>query len=164
MPRFLARLLPLLLFSAALYADSSPLNLHWADLPRAITGKSVTVNLKDGSSVKADVTSVEPTALAVVVAKKGRMSIPRETIASVSFVGLHKRGRILGTTLGVVGGLAAGGLVALASSDISFFGPSHPNHAGQAAGVALMVGIPIAGYYIGKSFDRELVRITILPD
>ena len=150
MAHFLARLFTLLAFSALLYADSSPLKLQWADLPRAITRKSVTVELKDGSSVKARVTSVEPTALAVVVAKKGQMSIPRENIAGVSFIGMHKRGRIIGTTLGIAGGLIAGSLVAVAAS-----GP---------AGVALMVAGPIAGYYAGKHADRELVRITILPD
>src|SRR5258708_29614919 len=101
MLRFPARLLTLVVFSATLYADSSPLNLRWADLPRALPGKSVTVNLKDGSSVKTKVISVEPSALAVVVRKKDQMSIARENIAAVSFIGLHKRGRIIGTTTGV---------------------------------------------------------------
>ena len=150
MTRFYARLCAPLIFAASLYADSSPLNLRWADLPPAITGKSVTVGMKDGSSMKAKVTSVEPTALAVEVAKQGQTSIPREKIASVSFIGMHKRGRIIGTTLGIAGGLLAGGLVAVGANG--------------GAGVGLMVGIPVAGYFIGKHADRELVRITILPD
>ena len=65
MTRCYARLCTSLLFAASLYADSSPLNLRWADLSPAITGKSVTVDMKDGSSMKAKVTSVEPAALAV---------------------------------------------------------------------------------------------------
>jgi len=28
----------------------------------------------------------------------------------------------------------------------------------------LLSGLPVAGYFIGESLDRELVRITILPD
>lgn len=150
MTRIYPRLLTLLIFAASLYADSSPLNLRWADLPPALTGKSVTVEMKDGSSVKAKVTSVEPTALAVAATKQGQMSIPRENIAGVSFIGMHKRGRIIGTTLGIAGGLFVGSLVALGASG--------------AAGAALMVGFPVAGYFIGRNSDRELVRITILPD
>ena len=150
MTRFYALLCTSLIFAASLYADSSPLNLRWADLPQAITGKSVTVEMKDGSSMKAEVTSVEPTALAVVVPKKGQTSIPRENIAGVSFIGMHKRGRIIGTTLGIAGGLLAGGLVAVGANG--------------GAGVGLMVGMPVAGYFIGRHSDRELVRITILPD
>lgn len=113
--------------------------------------------MKDGSGVKTKVTSVEPSVLAVVISsdahpiyKKGQMSIPRENIAGVSFIGLHKRGRIIGTTLGVAGGLIAGSLVVVGASG--------------AAGIELMLGFPIAGYFIGKHADRELVRITILPD
>ncbi len=150
MTRFYALLCTSLIFAASLYADSSPLNLRWADLPQAITGKSVTVGLKDGSSVKANVTSVEPTALAVEVAKQGQTSIARERIASVSFIGMHKRGRIIGTTLGIAGGIVAGSLVAVGANG--------------GAGVGLMLGIPVTGYFIGRHSDRELVRITILPD
>lgn len=74
MARFFAQLLTLLASAASLYADSSPLNLRWADLPRAITGRSVTVEMKDGSSVKTRVTSVEPSALAVVIFSYARAS------------------------------------------------------------------------------------------
>jgi len=34
----------------------------------------------------------------------------------------------------------------------------------ESLGVAVMVGFPFAGYFIGKSFDRQKIRITVLPD
>jgi multisubunit Na+/H+ antiporter MnhG subunit len=64
---------------------------------------------------------------------------------------MRKRGRILGTTIGLVVGIAAGGGLALSENG------------NGAAGLAILIGAPVGGHFIGKSKDRQEVPITVLP-
>jgi hypothetical protein len=154
-------------------APPAPLHLKWSELNAAANGQRVIVDLKDGSHVNAIVTSVEPSALVLQVTsrshatyKKGQVSIPREGIALLRLIRMRARGRVIGASTGATLGLAGGGLVVLAASDSCFicFQPSHPNRLGQAGGVALMIALPVAGYFVGKHADGQEVAITILPD
>src|SRR5438045_1618341 len=97
------------------YAAQAPLQLKWNELNAAANGRSVVVNLKDGSHVNSIITSVEPSALSVQVTsnshstyKKGQVSIPREIVAGLRLIQMRVRGRIVATTIGSVAGLAGG--------------------------------------------------------
>jgi hypothetical protein len=167
-------LLAALLQSVMYAAQPAPLNLKWTELQAASYGQKVIVDLKDGSHINAIVTSVEPSALAVQVTsrshrtyKKGQASIPREGIAGLRLIRMRVRGRVIGTSVGGVLGLAGGGAVVVIASDpclLFCFEPRHPNRLGEAGGVAIIAALPVAGYFIGKHADRQEVAITILPD
>lgn len=59
-------------------------------------------------------------------------------------------GEIFGTTTGVVLGLLVGSMVGIAGSG--------------AGAVGVTASAPVAGYFIGRSADRQESVITILPD
>jgi hypothetical protein len=153
-----ARFLALTLLAATLHARPA-MSLKWDELNGAIARKDVLVDLKDGSSVTGKVDSVGPTALEVNVAKKGPISISRDSIASLRLIKMGKKGRSWGLAGGVLFGLAGGGALILDSQ------PNTNRHQTEGGlGVAVILGFPFAGYFIGKSFDRQKIRITILPD
>ena len=151
------RLVVVTFLAGMLNAAPAPMSLQWNELSGEILNKNVVVDLKDGSSVKVVVVSVQPTGLAVTVSssshstyKKGKGLIPREQISSLRVTKQRKRGRIIGTTTGVVLGLLVGSMVGIAGS-------------GTGA-VGVMASAPVAGYFIGRSTDRQESVITILPD
>jgi hypothetical protein len=154
-----ARFLAVTLLAATLQARPA-MSLKWDELNGAIATKDVIVDSKDGSSVKGKVESVGPTALEVNVAKKGPVSISRDSIASLRLIKMGKKGRSWGLAGGVLFGLAGGAALSAAAG----WGTPvrHPTYA--YLGFAVLMGLPFAGYFIGKSFDRQKIRITILPD
>jgi len=156
----LARLLGIGLFAGALGAAPVAVSLKWNELSGAIAHRSVIVLLQDGSSVKAMVSSVEPSALTVNVSKKGQASIARDRITGLRLARMRKRGRVIGTVLGSVLGVAAGAGIAIASHP----GLADGNNGGIAAGILVAAAAPVAGYYAGRSRDRRETHITILPD
>ena len=151
-----ARFLAVSLLAATLHARPE-MSLKWDELNGAIATKDVIVDLKDGSGVKGEVDSVGPTALEVNVAKKGLVSISRDSIAGLRLIKMGKKGRILGLAGGVLLGLAGGGALTAAG-----WNGRHPTYA--YLGIAVTVGLPFAGYFIGKNSDLHKIRITILPD
>jgi hypothetical protein len=153
----LVRLAVVTVLAGILRAAPAPMNLKWNELAGAILNRNVIMDLKDGSSVKAVVSSVQPSGLAVQVSsnshrvyKKGEAMIPREQIASLRLLTMRKRGRIIGTSLGIGVGLVAGSMVGIAGSNYG--------------AVGVMVGTPVAGYFIGRKKDRQETLIRILPD
>jgi hypothetical protein len=145
------------LLAGILHAAPASISLQWNELSAEILSKNVIIDLKDGSSVKAVVLSVQPTGLTVNVSSKshatyqnGEGVIPREQIASLRLTVLRKRGRVIGTTTGVVLGLLVGSMVGIAGS--------------SAGAVGVMVSVPVAGYFLGRRSDRKDRVITILPD
>jgi hypothetical protein len=163
----LLRCLPLLLFSASLYADDSPLNLRWRDLIQGVAGKDAIVNLKDGSQVKTTVTSVQPAALAVLVTsddhptyKKGEVSIPRDSVAGLRIIAHKKKHRVMGTAIGGAIGAAAAGTIIYRNTFCCGGGSS----GGDYVATGLAVGLPVAGYFWGLRRDRVEVPINILAD
>ena len=153
-----ARCLAVTLLAATLQARPA-MSLKCDELNGAIATKDVIIDLKDGSSVKGQVDSVGPTALEVKVAKKGPVSISRDSIASLRLIKMGKTGRSWGLAGGVLFGLAGGGALML---DSQLNTNRHQTEGGL--GFAVMVGFPFAGYFLGKSFDRQKIHITILPD
>ncbi len=116
-----------ILLHFSLLAAPASMQLKWSELSAATKGQPVIVDLTDGSSVNATIYSVEPAALALHVTsnshskfKKGQASVPRETIARLRLIRMHIRGRIIGTSVGAVAGLFAGGMV-VGRSTCSFY-------------------------------------------
>ena len=164
----LARLFAVILVAGTLHATPAPMSLKWSELGGAILFKEVIVDLKDGSSVTGEVGSLASSDLEVYVSKKGPVSISRDSIASLRLVKRSKLGRHLGLALGIVLGLA-GGMALLLDSGLSPFGSTdsgpqyHPTE--RKLGAAVMVGLPWAGYFVGRKLERRHeIRITILSD
>ena len=155
----LTRLLGIGLFATALGAAPAAVSLKWNELSGAIAHQNVIVVLRDGSKVKGMVSSVEPSALAVNVCRKGQTSIARDQIRRLRLVRMRKRGRVLGTVFGSALGAAAGAGIAA-----SHPGLADGHNGGIAAGMLVAVAAPVAGYYAGKSRDRQETHITIVPD
>jgi hypothetical protein len=162
------RFLAIFLLAGMLHAAPASMSFKWNELSGAIVFKEVIVDLKDGSSVKGEVGSVEPSALEIYVSKTGPVSISRDSIASVRLIKMGKIGRRLGLTGGILVGLVGGtalfldsGLSPLGSTDS---GPQyHPTE--RVLGTAVIVGLPWAGYFIGRKLEpSHEIRITILPD
>jgi hypothetical protein len=167
------RILTILSLAGYLHAAPAPMNLKWSQLANAVSGQHVIVGLKDNSHVNAVVNSVEDSALTLQVTsnshpryKKGQVAIPRESVVGLRLIHWRARGRITLTTLGAVGGIGAGGLIALSAQNCEFiFGPCGPtNHGLEVVGVAVGVAIPVAAYFIGKRSDRQEIAILLLPD
>ena len=64
-------------------------------------------------------------------------------------------GRSIGTTLGVLTGLSVGGYAAATTSD----------SAGKAIPIFLVIAgaISVGGYYLGRSADRKVTVIQVVP-
>jgi hypothetical protein len=156
----LTRLLRIGLFAGALGAEPAAVSLKWNELGGAIADQNVIVVLRDGTRVKGMVISVEQAALAVSVSRKGQRAIARDQIRGLRLVRMRKRDRVLGTVLGSALGAAAGGGIAIASHP----GLADGHNGGIAAGILVAAAAPVAGYYAGKSRDRQETHITIVPD
>jgi hypothetical protein len=64
------RFLAIFLLAGMLHAAPASMSFKWNELSGAIGFKEVIVDLKDGSRVKGEVGSVEPSALEIYVSKK----------------------------------------------------------------------------------------------
>jgi hypothetical protein len=93
----------------ALRAESPALRVKWDELPGAVGGKHVSVNLKDGSIAKGIASRVDGDSLVVVAAgSKSERSIHHDTITGLRVTTMRIRGRVISTVLGSMMGLAAG--------------------------------------------------------
>lgn len=136
---------------------------NWAGLS-VVVGQRVRVLMPDGALVEGKATGLEADALAIEVTRssnrkaypKGRFLVSRATLGAVDVVqSSTKHWRIICTALGGgVGYLALrAGINLVKSSDT-----------GAAAGfVALGVGLPVAGYFMGNAADRRIVTYVIVP-
>jgi hypothetical protein len=175
--RLLLGCLCCLWLSASLVAAPQPLRLKWDQLTPIIDGQPVIVELKDGSSVKGVARSFAADEMALNVTsnshrtyKKGPASIPRSEIASLRLAegseGNHARlGMIVGGAVGIGGGVALI-LAGAGPQNCGFLGCGYPsrNTGMIGAGVGVMFGAPLAGYFIGRHFDHQGTPITLLPD
>jgi hypothetical protein len=128
-----------------------------------ISGNRVEISLTEGGTVNGEAIAVREDTLVLEVSSgsgtkqypKGSAAIPRNTIALIK---LHRSrgawGRTMGTVIGVIGGLGAGGYAA-----------AHMDSAGPAVGVLIGVASATAviGYYAGRSLDRRITVIRIVP-
>lgn len=164
MPRCQGLLVALLcLGQSTLLADSKPLELKWTELAPMIASHNIEVELSGGGKVSGEAIAVRDDTIVVDVKKvsgtsqfaKGNGAIPR---GAISLIVLKRTrgtwGRSLGTTIGVITGLGAGG-----------YGAAHTRSGGAAVAVVVAVtaGIAVGGYYVGKQLDVRKTRITIAP-
>jgi len=151
----LSAVIALFLFgSAAVFAGDRTLQLKWNQLAPLLTGEKVVVHLEGGGRVNGRVSTVQPEGL---VLKEHGQKVARNSIRELRLVHMRARGRIIGTVTGVFGGLAIAGGIAATHL---FSGGNGVN----ALIVVAVVGLPVAGYFIGRAGDRQETLIQILPD
>ena len=140
--------------SVAVFAGERTLQLKWNQLGPLLTGEKVMVQLEGGGRANGRVASLQPENL---VLKGHDQPVARTSIRELRLVHMRARGRIIGTVGGVFGGLAIAGGIAATHL---FSGGNGVN----ALIVVAVVGLPVAGYFIGKAGDRQETLIQILPD
>jgi hypothetical protein len=144
-------------------AASTPLELKWTELAPIISGNGVEVMLQDGMTISGEAIAVREDTLILDVKKssggkpysKGNAAIPRNAISLIKVQRSRGAwGRTMGTVVGVVAGLGAGGYAA-----------SRSNSGGAAVAtlVAIASGLAVTGYYAGRGLDRRLTLIRIVP-
>ena len=121
---FAAFLLPVLLasFPRQSIAKTNAIVLRWEELAGVAAGKDVELLLTDGTRLKGELLVVRLDALSIDVIKtsnkriypKGQREIPRAAVSEFEMRRLKSgKWRVVGTTLGVVGGIFAGAGVAV---------------------------------------------------
>lgn len=147
---------------------NEPRSLKWSEL-QTLAGSRVEVSFDDGSVVWGPLMAVATSALTIEVEKlsgpqapvKGPLSIGRDRIQQLRVQHMRKRGRIIGTVVGAVGGLAAGGAAAVYLTD-----PFKSKGSGTRTGAVfcgVTAGVLAAGYYVGRSTDRRWTTVVIVP-
>ena len=145
-------------------AAADEVQLKWTELGAIAIGHDARLLLPGGAVLRGEIEAVREDSLVMVVAKtsdrktypKGQNAIPR---ASVSVVEIGKTrgiaGRVIGTTAGVVGGLVIAGEI-IGHGDLSEGGAI-------AIFLAGTIGTTVAGYFAGRSFDRRVTRVRVVP-
>lgn len=158
-------LVVLLLWTALAAAAVREIQSDWAGLGRRISGKHVLLMLPKGETIEGRVTSVSADALAMTVSKtsdpathpKGAASIPRASVSTIQLLEMRATGRIVGVVAGAAIGLAAAIGVAFSNGILS------KETTGQTvAEIALIAGLPVAGYFIGRSLDHKVTLIRVV--
>ncbi len=131
--------------------------IAWEQTPTVFAGRQVMVQLLDGNQVQGRWISVSPEGLQFDVEKtskgarigKGLQTIARDSIARVQVRKKRIGGRVIGTLGGFYAAVAIGG--AATGSREAMQGPT--------AFVAL--GSAIAGYWLGRAYDRSLDEVIL---
>src|SRR4029453_8773225 len=98
-------------------AETNTIVLRWEELSGVAVGKDVDLHLTDGTRVRGELLVVRTEALSVDVSKtsnkraypKGQREIPRASVSEFEMRRLKtSRWRIVGTSVGVVGGIFTG--------------------------------------------------------
>lgn len=152
------------LVTGTIQADSKPLELKWSEIAPLISSHVVQLTLSTGGTVRGEVATVRDDSLVIDVRNssdskaypKGSASVPRSSVTLIKVERTHGSwGRTIGTTLGVLTGLAIGGYAAGSTAD----------SAGKAIPLFLVIAgaISVAGYFLGRSLDRQVTTIRIVP-
>jgi hypothetical protein len=146
------------------FAQTKPLEMKWNELSPLLSGHRVTLTLTDGSSVQGEAVAIRDDGILMDVSTavqgyaKGSGSVPR---ASIVLIDLQRTkgswGRVLGTVIGVLGGIALGVYVDARNLWSSSAGQETVTFVGIAAAGAL------TGYFGGKAIDRRVTHIRIVP-
>jgi hypothetical protein len=147
-------LLPPVPCSGAERASGKQVELQWSELGSFIAARQIKAVLKDGTYVKGRALAVNPDAL--ILDKKGRTSIPRESLSTISFT--ETKGVAGRITLTLVGTLACG----VAAGYVGIQAAGSGGLGAALAGVTAACGV--GGYYAGRAIDRRTTLIKILPD
>jgi hypothetical protein len=126
----------------------------------AIVGKKVRVVMPDGARIEGKATAVEVDALVVEIRKttnqaaypEGKFLVPRATLRAVDVDRPTVHGRIVGVVVG--GGI--GVLLGVLAKKVGV-------EALQVTFGAGAVGVPAAGYFMGRAADRHTITYVVAP-
>jgi hypothetical protein len=153
-----------LLWNIAGLAASGEVESSWANLSPLIVNKRIAIVLPGGGRVEGEAVEVRPEELAMKVGKtsdahanpKGVASIPRASVKTLQLLEMRSTGRIVGTILGAGAGLGVAVAIILAGGIFS-----KDTGAKTAGIIAVTAGLPVAGFFIGRSADRKVTTIRI---
>ena len=146
-------------------AQTTPLELKWNELAPMVTGHTVTLTLTEGTKVKGEAVAVRDDgmllniSMAVKGYAKGNGSVPRSSIVSIDLLRTRGSwGRIMGTVIGTLGGMALGAWVDARNNVLN-------SSVGRVTGT--FVGIAsagaVAGYFGGRALDNRVTHIRVVP-
>jgi len=138
-----------LLLTIAIPAYSEALQVAWANIPEYVGNRTIRVVRPDGSIVRGKVQRVESDALHL-----DSIVLRRAEVTTFQMAGRRSRGQALGTAIG------AGAGVAMAV-------PAHQYYYNEGRSIPLLLAIlvvapAIAGFFIGRSWDRRPVTVTVM--
>jgi hypothetical protein len=145
-------------------AAPTPLELKWGELSSTIRGRTIQLTLPAGVTVSGEAIVVREEALVVNVRKttdekaypKGNATIPRAAVTVLTMKESDRHwGRKIGTSLGTLSGVLAGGYAAVKTA------PS--GGAGLAIFGAITAAGTLGGYFIGRSADARVTLIRVVP-
>jgi hypothetical protein len=145
-------------------AAPKPVELKWSELSSTIRGRTIQLTLPEGVTVRGEVIAVRDESLVMNVRKtsdvkaypKGNAAIPRASVSVLSLTESDGRwGRKIGSGLGTLSGVLAGGYVAARTA---------PSAGTGLAIFAVITGAStLGGYFIGKSADARVTLIRVVP-
>jgi len=146
------------------FAQAKPLEMKWSELAPMVTGQHASLTLSDGTAVKGEAVAVRDDAILMYVSRgvkgypKGSGAVPRSSIVLIDVQQTKGDwGRIMGTVIGVVGGIS----ISVYTIDKILFHVSGGGATGIFAGTVATGSL--AGYFIGRVIDRRVVHIRIIP-
>lgn len=138
------------LIVAVLLLAQSAERIKWSNTPEAFAGREIEVKLRQGSKVKGSWIGVTPSTFTIHLGKKGPQAFSRADILTIKASKRRVCGRVIGTIAGYIGSVA---LTAAASGN-----------ADNPWAFVAAIGGGTAGYFLGKTFDRDTHIIELLPD
>jgi hypothetical protein len=141
------------------------ISIRWSELSKTVGSGKIRMVLPSGIRVECKVITVEPERLELQITRteapkiqqKGRTFVPRLAVPVVEMIKHGHRWRITGAIVGsMLTAVVAGSFLRYIGSD----------DLGQFVGFtsAGMAVSGVAGYYIGKQADRDVILIRIVPD
>jgi hypothetical protein len=154
-----------LLFRIGAMAAIKQVEVRWEELGGLISGKKISLLVPGGASIEGNVASVRADSLMLSIAKssdvraypKRETSIPRASVSTVRLLEMRIIGRVAGTVIGAAIGLGIAVAIALGNGILK------KESGGQTAGAVIgIVGLPVAGFFIGRSLDRRVTLIKVI--
>ena len=153
----------LLCWALPLECTAAPRELRttWRELAGVAAGRKISIVLPDGARVQGKVLAVESDKLMLDVTKtsdkrtfpKGTASLPRASVRSFTMIQTRTLWKIVGTAIGLGGGLAI-------AAPVNAY--AHNEGDGAPLAVAAIIAVPTAlGFLAGWSADRKKVTVTI---
>jgi hypothetical protein len=160
--KILIVLLVAALAAPGLTAQSRPIEMRWSELAPMIVQHHVTLTLADGTSVRGEAVAVRDDVLLMDVSKaakgyaKGSGSVPRSSITLIDVDRTKGSwGRAIGTVIGALAGVTLGAYTA--------FEQNSSGGAGTATFLAIAAAGSVTGYFVGRSLDKRVMHIRIVP-
>jgi len=138
--------------------------LRWSELGAVVTGQKIAIAAPEGL-LEGRVAGVEEDTLRLQT-KKGEVRIPRASITTLELRQMRKSGRIIGTAVGAAVGFGGAVAIEIAACLPGAFSlnPCSAHGGADAAAVAVGIGLPVGGFFLGKWADGKNTLITILRD